>query len=101
MGRDNIAPGSALLWRVQPTTQTPIPALAVSYAICVGVMIYGYNAGGSAFPTLVGATSLVPFIVYLLTVVAYAIRRRKLEHIPGAFHLGRWRRPCSPPASPG
>jgi amino acid transporter len=90
MGRDNIAPGSSVLRRVQSRTQTPIPALIVSYLICVGVMLYGYNAGGSAFPTLVGATALVPFIIYLLTVVAYGIQRRNIEHMPGAFHLRRW-----------
>jgi amino acid transporter len=93
MGRDNIAPGSRFLRVVQPRTQTPIPALIVSYVICVGVMLYGYNGGGSAFPTLVGATALVPFIIYLLTVVAYGIQRRNLEHMPGAFHLGRWAGP--------
>jgi amino acid transporter len=93
MGRDNIAPGASFLRQVQSRTQTPIPALIVSYLLCVGVMLYGYNAGGAAFPTLVGATALVPFIVYLLTVIAYGIQRRNLEHMPGAFHLGRWAGP--------
>ena len=90
MGRDNIAPGSSVLRLVHSTTQTPIPALIVSYLLCVGVMLYGYNASGSAFFTLVGATALVPFIIYLLTVIAYGFQRRNLEHMPGAFHLGRW-----------
>ena len=90
MGRDNIAPGASLLRRVQSTTQTPIPALIVSYLLCVGVMLYGYNGSGSVFFTLVGATALVPFIIYLLTVIAYGLQRRNLEHMPGAFHLGRW-----------
>ena len=89
MGRDNIAPGASLLRRVQPQTQTPIPALIVSYLLCVGVMLYGYNSS-SVFFTLVGATALVPFIIYLLTVIAYGLQRRNLEHMPGAFHLGRW-----------
>ncbi len=93
MGRDNIAPGASFLRGVHPRTQTPIPALIVSWMICVGVMLYGYNAGGTAFPTLVGATALVPFVVYFLTVVAYGIQRRNLEHMPGAFHLGRWAAP--------
>ena len=93
MGRDNIAPGSSLLRRVQPQTQTPIPALIVSYLLCIGVMLYGYNASGSTFFTLVGATALVPFIIYLLTVIAYGLQRRNIEHMPGAFHLGRWAKP--------
>ena len=63
-----------------------------SYLICVGVMIYGYNAS-NAFGTLVGATALVPFIIYLLTVIAYGYKRRGLEKLPGAFHLGKWAMP--------
>jgi amino acid transporter len=93
MGRDNIAPGSSFLRRVNSATQTPVPALIVSYLLCVGVLLYGYNAGGAAFPTLVGATALVPFLVYLLTVVAYGLRRNRVERMPGAFHLGRWAGP--------
>jgi amino acid transporter len=89
MARDNMLPASTLLKRVNPSTKTPLPALGVSYVICVGVMIYGYNAS-NAFGTLVGATALVPFVVYLLTVLAYGIKRRNLERLPGAFHLGRW-----------
>jgi amino acid transporter len=88
MGRDNMLPGSRWLRTVNPTTRTPVPALVVSWLICVAIMIYGYNSA-NAFGTLVGATALVPFLVYLLTVVAYGLKRRRLERLPGAFHLGR------------
>ncbi|MDQ6850900.1 MAG: amino acid permease [Actinomycetota bacterium] len=92
MARDNMLPGSRLLRSVNPTTRTPIAALIVSYLVCVAVMIYGYTST-NAFPTLVGATALVPFLVYLLTVVAYGLKRRHLERLPGAFHLGRFAGP--------
>jgi amino acid transporter len=92
MARDNMLPGSSLLRAVNPRTKTPLPALAVSYVITLGVMIYGYNAS-NAFGTLVGATALVPFVIYLLTVVAYGLKRPGLERLPGAFHLGRWAMP--------
>lgn len=92
MARDNMVPGSRLLRKVNPATRTPIPALITSYLICVGVMIYGYNSG-NAFGTLVGATSLVPYLVYLLTVVAYGYKRRQLEAMPGSFSLGRFAGP--------
>jgi amino acid transporter len=88
MARDNMLPGSRWLRTVNPTTRTPIPALVVSWVVCVAVMVYGYNSE-NAFGTLVGATALVPFLVYLLTVVAYGLKRRRLERLPGAFHLGR------------
>jgi amino acid transporter len=89
MSRDNMLPASSLLKTVNKQTKTPIPALVVSYLICVGVMLFGYNSS-NAFGLLVGATALVPYIVYLLTVVAYGIKRPGLERLPGAFHLGRW-----------
>lgn len=93
MARDNMLPASGLLRRVNPATRTPVPALVVSWLVCVGVLLYGYNSG-NAFGTLVGATALVPYLVYLLTVVAYGLRRRRLETLPGAFHLGRWAVPA-------
>ena len=92
MARDNMLPGSRALKLVNPTTKTPLPALGVSYAITSGVMIYGYNQSNT-FGTLVGATALVPFVVYFLTVLAYGYKRRGLERLPGAFHLGRWATP--------
>src|SRR3954468_10469505 len=92
MARDDMLPGSRLLRGVNRTTRTPIAALVVSWAICVGVMLYGYNSA-NAFGTLVGATALVPYLVYLLTVIAYGVKRRRLERLPGAFNLGRWAGP--------
>src|SRR3954467_1037147 len=92
MARDNMLPGSSVLKQVNLRTKTPLPALGASYVICVGVMIYGYNAS-NAFGTLVGATALVPFVIYFLTVVAYGWKRRGLEAMPGAFSLGKWAGP--------
>lgn len=65
MARDNLLPGSIALRRVHPTTKTPVIALVVSLAI------------------------------YLLTVVAYGLRRRQMAALPGAFSLGRWATPAN------
>ena len=40
-----------------------------------------------------GATATLPFVVYLLTMIAYAVKRKQLETVPGAFNLGRWAKP--------
>ena len=64
-------------------------ALLVFGVIDLGVMIYGYNQS-SAFGTLVGATAIIPYIIYFLITLAYAIKRRTLDSLPGAFNLGRW-----------
>ncbi|HEY3683280.1 MAG TPA: amino acid permease [Streptosporangiaceae bacterium] len=88
MARDNMLPLSGVWRRVHARSRTPIPALLVSLAIGVLLMVYGYLQG-NAFDTLVSATALVPYVIYLLTVFVYVIRRRKLAAIPGAFSLGR------------
>jgi hypothetical protein len=59
------------------------------HVIDVSVMIYGYFQT-STFGTLVGATAIIPYIIYFLITVAYAVRRRATNSIPGAFTLGRW-----------
>jgi amino acid transporter len=89
MARDNVLPGSRLLRRVGGGRSTPVPALLTSLVICLALLGYGY-VNGNAFGTLVGATALIPYLVYLLTVLGYGTRRHRLDRLPGAFHLGRW-----------
>ncbi len=89
LARDNMLPFSGWLRRVNERSQTPIVGLLVFAVIDVGVMWYGYLQA-SAFGTLVGATAIIPYIIYFLITVAYAIQRRKADSIPGAFTLGRW-----------
>jgi len=89
MARDNMLPLSRVLRKVNPRSQTPIVALLVFAVIDVGVLIYGYSQP-SAFGTLVGATAIIPYIIYFLITVAYAVKRRTTDTIPGTFTLGRW-----------
>ncbi|HEX4356563.1 MAG TPA: amino acid permease [Pseudonocardia sp.] len=92
MARDNMLPGSTLLRGVSVGRGTPLPALVTSLVICLALMTYGY-LNGNAFGTLVGATALIPYVVYFLTVLAYGARRHRLDRLPGAFHLGPWAMP--------
>jgi amino acid transporter len=89
MARDNMLPFSRYLKKINRTTQTPIVALLVFMVIDVGVMWYGYLQT-STYGTLVGATAIIPYIIYFLITVAYAMKRRTTDSIPGAFNLGRW-----------
>jgi len=83
MGRDGVLPtGLASTTRAGGT---PVPALAACWVLSVGVLWYGY-ASGNAFGTLVAATALVPYLVYLLIIVA-ALRSGGDD--PGG---GPWRR---------
>jgi amino acid transporter len=89
MSRDNMLPFSSFLRKVNVRTQTPIVALLVFAVVDIGVTWYGYLQA-SAFATLVGATAIIPYIIYLLITAGYAYKRRTLDSIPGAFNLGRW-----------
>jgi amino acid transporter len=91
LARDNIAPGSRLLRKVNGRTKTPAAAILVGTVLSAGVLVYAYFQG-SAFTILVGATSILPYVVYLMLLAAYAARRRSLAtlHAPGMFTLGRW-----------
>ncbi len=89
LARDNMLPFSGQLRKVNVRSQTPIIALLAFGVIDLGAMWYGYLQT-SAFLTLVGATAIIPYIIYFLITVAYAVRRRTTDSIPGAFTLGRW-----------
>ena len=89
MARDNMVPFSRRLKKVSATTQTPVVALLVFAVIDIGVMWYGYLQT-STYGTLVGATAIIPYIIYFLITVAYAVKRRTTDTIPGAFSLGRF-----------
>jgi amino acid transporter len=96
LARDNMLPFSKTLRKVNAQTQTPIVAMVVMFFVGAGFLQYGYLAGGGAsgaFGALIGATSILPFIVYLMIVVAYMMRRKELETLPGAFNLGQWATP--------
>ncbi|MFC4942610.1 APC family permease [Pseudonocardia sp. GCM10023141] len=88
MARDGMLPFSGLLRRVNGGTGTPVAALVTALVICLVLLGYG-AADGDAFGVLVGATALVPYLVYLLTVVAYLIRRPRIVALgDGGFRLG-------------
>jgi len=89
MARDNMLPFSGFIKRVNVRTQTPIVALLVFAVVDIGVTWYGYLQS-SAFATLVGATAIIPYIIYFLVTAGYAHKRRQLDSLPGVFSLGRW-----------
>lgn len=89
MARDNMLPASGVLSKVSARRRTPVAALLTSLVICLALMTFGY-LDGNAFGLLIGATALIPYVVYLLTVIAYGVRRRRMDRLEGAFHLGRW-----------
>ncbi|MHB1432338.1 MAG: amino acid permease [Streptosporangiaceae bacterium] len=92
LARDNMLPWSRFFRKVNSRTQTPVAALVVFGVINIGFMIYGYLQTNS-FGTLVAATAIIPYIIYFLITVAYAVKRRQTAQVVGSFSLGRWARP--------
>lgn len=93
MGRDNVMPGSSVLRKVSVKTRTPIAGLVVSAVVTAGFVIYAYNQA-SAFATLAAAASILPYLAYLMVVIAYGARSGRLPQAPqGTFSLGRFRVP--------
>lgn len=91
LARDNVAPGSATLRRVNGATRTPVVALVAGTVISSLLVVYA-NQDGHSFSTLIGSTAIFPYLVYLMLTFGYARRRRELaEATPhGRFSLGRW-----------
>ena len=59
-----------------------------SLLVCLLLLTYG-TLDGDAFAVLVGATALVPYLVYLLTLGGYLARRRAIVgSTEGGFTLG-------------
>ena len=99
LARDNMLPFSGALRKINPRSQTPVVALLVFAVIDVGVMIYGYFQA-SAFGTLVGATAIIPYIIYFLITVAYAVKRRAADSIPARSRSAGGHGPSSGSCSP-
>ena len=94
LARDNMVPGSKWLARINERSQTPVPALIVLGILIMAAVVYG-RAQPNSFGTLVGATALLPFIIYALVLIAYLLRFERLRSLPGSFDLGRWGRPVA------
>ena len=92
MARDNMLPASKSMAKIDRHTQTPIVALVVLAFIDIAILVYGYTQPNS-FGTLVGATAIIPYLIYFAITLAYALKRNQIESFPGAFSLGRWAKP--------
>ena len=89
LSRDNVFFGSSLFKKVSP--QTSVPTNAVLLVLVLGILSVLF---ADSLTLLVGATSVLPALLYLITISAYAWKRKdlpKAEH----FDLGKWRAPLT------
>jgi amino acid transporter len=92
MSRDGRFPAHQLMRRVSPRTHTPIPATVL--VLVVGVVLMA-ALPGKALLELIIASTILPAIIYALTIVLYLGVRRRLDRREGAFNLGRFELPVA------
>jgi amino acid transporter len=92
MARDERFPAHRLMKRVNPRTQTPVPATLLILA--VGVILMLALPGAALLQLIIGST-ILPAIIYGATTVLYLAVRKRLEHKEGGFSLGRFELPVA------
>ncbi|KAA0099614.1 amino acid permease [Mycolicibacterium sp. P1-18] len=92
MARDQRFPAHRLMKKVNPKTQTPVPATLLILA--VGVVLMLALPGEALIPLIVGST-LLPALIYTGIVILYLAVRKRLDHKEGGFSLGRFEMPVA------
>ncbi len=91
MSRDERFPGWQALRTVSERTNTPLNATIVMTLISA-VILGLFSTSTDALFKLFGAATLLPAIIYTITVALYIAKRRELPASTG-FSLGRWELP--------
>jgi amino acid transporter len=92
MARDGRFPAHGLMRRVNPRTQTPVPATILILAVGIVLMI---ALPGEALLQLIIGGTILPALIYGATVVLYLAVRKGLERKEGGFSLGRFELPVA------
>ena len=92
MARDRRFPAHGLMRRVNPRTQTPVPATIL--ILLVGVVLMVALPGEALLQLIIGGT-ILPALIYGATVVLYLVVRKRLDVKEGGFSLGRFELPVA------
>jgi amino acid transporter len=92
MARDGRFPAHVLMRRVNPRTQTPVPATIL--ILVVGVVLMVALPGEALLQLIIGGT-ILPALIYGAIVILYLAVRKRLEHKEGGFNLGRFELPVA------
>jgi amino acid transporter len=92
MARDARFPAHSLMRRVNPRTQTPVPATVL--ILVVGVVLMVALPGAALLQLIIGST-ILPALIYGAIVVLYLSVRKRLERKEGGFSLGRFELPVA------
>ena len=85
MSRDNAFFFSQYFKKISPKTNSPVAATLLILILC---LISTYFA--ESLTVLVGATAVLPALIYLITVVSYGLTRKNVVFRAGSFTLGKF-----------
>ncbi|HET7388171.1 MAG TPA: amino acid permease [Nocardioidaceae bacterium] len=88
MSRDNRFPGYTELRKVHPRLNTPLAA-TLTTGVVIEVVLAVFARSTDALFQLFSAATLMPCLLYLVTVILYVVTRSRLPESRG-FSLGRW-----------
>ena len=92
MARDERFPAHGLMRRVNPRTQTPVPATIL--IVVIGIVLMVALPGQALLQLILGGT-ILPALIYGAIVVLYLAVRKRLEVKEGGFSLGRFEMPVA------
>jgi amino acid transporter len=88
MSRDNMFFFSNQFKKISPRTNSPIAATLLILVLC---LISTYFA--ESLTLLVGATAVLPALIYLITIVSYGLNRKNVTFRADSFTLGKFSKP--------
>jgi len=91
MARDERFPGWRAMQRVSPTFRTPLVA-TLTVGILIEIVLAAFANSTNALFKLFSAATLMPAIIYFVTVLLFTVSRRRLPGEHG-FQLRRWEVP--------
>ncbi|MED4584099.1 amino acid permease [Brevibacillus choshinensis] len=89
LSRDNVFFAPRVFKKV--STKTSVPANAIVLVLVLGIIAVIFS---DSLTMLVGATAVLPAVLYLITILAYALKIKDLPATDG-FDLGKWRTPLT------
>lgn len=91
MSRDRRFPAASFLRQVNERFDSPLAATAV-IGVLLELVLALFARQTSVLADLFSAATLLPALIYLITVILYAVVRRRLP-VTAGFSLGRWEGP--------
>jgi amino acid transporter len=88
MARDNVFVASFFFRKI---TKNGVPSNAIILVLVLGILAVVFS---DSLTLLVGAASVLPAVLYLITILAYAYKQKDLPKVD-SFNLGKWRKPLT------